>query len=135
MLSSAPPLLQTQEASTGQVIQAKTINDTPLNGRNWEQLVTLTPGVSDGGNSDTLYVGAFAPQGTNLVTYSFNGGRREENNYLIDGADNVDRGSNLTLQVAGDINDRGEITGTAFDSSTHASPAFLAIPREDGRQN
>jgi probable HAF family extracellular repeat protein len=47
----------------------------------------------------------------------------------------IPAGSNLTLQVAGDINDRGEITGTAFDSSTHASPAFLAIPREDGRQN
>jgi probable HAF family extracellular repeat protein len=43
--------------------------------------------------------------------------------------------SNLTLQVAGDINDRGEITGTAFDSSTKTSPAFLAIPRRDGTQD
>jgi probable HAF family extracellular repeat protein len=40
--------------------------------------------------------------------------------------------SNLTLQVAGDINNRGEITGTAFDSSTKTSPAFLTIPRDDG---
>src|SRR5262249_49897003 len=68
-----------------------------LNGRNWEQLVTLNPGVSDAGNSDQIYVGAFAPQGTNLITFSMNGGRREENNFMIDGADNVDRGSNLTL--------------------------------------
>jgi probable HAF family extracellular repeat protein len=41
----------------------------------------------------------------------------------------IPAGSNLTLQVAGDINDRGEITGTAFDSSTKTSPAFLAVPR------
>lgn len=44
-------------------------------------------------------------------------------------------GSNLTLQVAGDINDRGEITGTAFDSTTKTSPAFLAIPRIAGNDN
>jgi probable HAF family extracellular repeat protein len=47
----------------------------------------------------------------------------------------ISAGSNLTLEVAGDINDRGEITGTAFDSSAETSPAFLAIPREDRRQD
>jgi probable HAF family extracellular repeat protein len=47
----------------------------------------------------------------------------------------IPAGSNLTLQVAGDINDRGEITGNAFDSSTKTSPAFLAIPRKDGTQD
>jgi hypothetical protein len=35
------------------------------------------------------------------------------------------------LQVAGDIDDRGEITGAAFDSNTNTNPAFLAIPRRD----
>ena len=47
----------------------------------------------------------------------------------------IPAGSNLTLQVAGDINDRGEITGTAFDSSTKTSPAFLALPRKDGTED
>lgn len=37
----------------------------------------------------------------------------------------------LTLQVAGDINDRGEITGAAFDGVTKTNPAFLAIPGSD----
>ncbi len=31
------------------------------------------------------------------MTFQINGGRREENNWQVDGADNVDRGSNLTL--------------------------------------
>ena len=87
--------LQTLTASG--LVSGTQVRELALNGRNWEQLVTLTPGVSDAGNSDVLYVGAFAPQGTNLVTFSMNGGRREQNNYMIDGADNVDRGSNLTL--------------------------------------
>jgi probable HAF family extracellular repeat protein len=46
----------------------------------------------------------------------------------------VPAGSTLTLQVAGDINDRGEITGAALDSSTKTSPAFLAIPQRDDDQ-
>ena len=87
--------LQSVQASG--LITGTQVRELALNGRNWEQLVTLTPGVSDAGNSDQLYVGAFAPQGTNLVTFSINGGRREENNYMIDGADNIDRGSGLTL--------------------------------------
>ena len=33
------------------------------------------------------------------------------------------------LDIAGDINDAGEITGRAFDPSTGQRPAFLAIPR------
>lgn len=89
--------VDTETATPAGVISGLQVRELALNGRNWEQLVKLVPGVSDSGNSDTLYVGAFAPQGTNLVTFSMNGGRREENNYMIDGADNIDRGSNLTL--------------------------------------
>ncbi len=98
VLVEANPLqVELQSATAGGLINGTQVRELSLNGRNWEQLVTLTPGVSDSGNSDTLYVGAFAPQGTNLVTFSMNGGRREQNNFMIDGADNVDRGSNLTL--------------------------------------
>ncbi len=86
-----------QSAQASGLITGTQVRELALNGRNWEQLVTLVPGVSDAGNADQLYVGAFAPQGTNLVTFSINGGRREENNYMIDGADNIDRGSGLTL--------------------------------------
>src|SRR5258707_9143178 len=45
-VTSAPPLLQTQEGSTGQVIESKTINNTPLNGRNWVFIAQLTAGVA-----------------------------------------------------------------------------------------
>ena len=54
-----------------------------------------------------------------------------QNEVMIDLNSLIPAGSTLTLQIAGDINDRGEITGAAFDSTTKTSPAFLAIPRRD----
>ena len=42
----AAPVLQTQDASVGQVVSTKEINDTPLNGRNWVYMAQLTNGVA-----------------------------------------------------------------------------------------
>ncbi len=47
--------LQTQDASVGQVIQAKTINNLPLNGRNFTFLAQLSAGVTQ----TRLIVGAW----------------------------------------------------------------------------
>ena len=96
-VEAAANQVEMQSTQAAALVNGTQVRELALNGRNWAQLVFLNPGVSDAGNSDTLYVGAFAPQGTNLVTFSMNGGRREQNNFMIDGADNVDRGSNLTL--------------------------------------
>lgn len=89
--------VETQSPQAAALISGTQVRELALNGRNWEQLITLSPGASQADNNDQIYVGAFAPQGTNLVAFSLNGGRREHNNFMIDGADNVDRGSNLTL--------------------------------------
>ncbi len=96
-VQASPFQVEMQSAQAAGLVTGTQVRELSLNGRNWEQLVTLTPGVSASADADQLYVGAFAPQGTNLVTFSMNGGRREQNNYMIDGADNIDRGSNLTL--------------------------------------
>jgi hypothetical protein len=83
-------------AATG-LVTGTQIRGLALNTRNYEQLVTLLPGVSNSATTDQIYVGAFSPQGTNVVSFSVNGNRTSQNNWTIDGADNVDRGSNLTL--------------------------------------
>ncbi len=79
-VTSAPPLLQTEEASTGQVIGRQEVNDLPLNGRNFTFLAQLgagmqTPQDDTRGNAAS---GAF----------SANGERPAQNNYLLDGIDN-----------------------------------------------
>jgi hypothetical protein len=85
-VSTLPPQLQTQEATVGQVIDQKQINDLPLNGRNVLQLATLAPGVSPPQAGQT---GAPAQTGTasssrNLYI-TVDGGRGNSTNYVLDG--------------------------------------------------
>ena len=46
-------LLQTEDASLGDVIDTRKAETPPLNGRDFLQLATLTPGVNNGGCSAT----------------------------------------------------------------------------------
>src|SRR6266481_811029 len=92
----SPVELETATASG--LITGTEIRELALNTRNYEQLVALTPGVSTGLASDQLYVGVTNPTGlSNQINFSVNGGRPTQNNWSVDGADNVDRGANLTL--------------------------------------
>ena len=45
-VTSSAPVLQSQDASVGQVIDAKNVNDLPLNGRNFTFLAQLAAGVN-----------------------------------------------------------------------------------------
>jgi len=93
---ASPVELQTATASG--LISGAQIRELAINTRNYEQLVALTPGVTTNLASDQLYVGVSNPQGTsNQINFSVNGGRPTQNNWSVDGADNVDRGANLTL--------------------------------------
>ena len=79
-VTSEAPLLQSQDASVGQVVNQKSVNDLPLNGRNFTFLAQLASGVNTPqadtrGNAST---GAF----------SANGLRPAQNNYMLDGIDN-----------------------------------------------
>ena len=80
------------------LIDGTQVRELVLNNRNYEQLLVLQPGVSFGGANDQLYIGNSLPAGTsNQVSFSINGSRPTSNNWTVDGADNVDRGANLTL--------------------------------------
>ena len=78
-VNGAPPLLETQQSSIGQVISTQTINDTPLNGRNWVYIAQLTAGVAPPfGNTRGSGTGDFVANGQNA----------EQNNFILDGVDN-----------------------------------------------
>ena len=90
--------LNLENGSSQGLINGTQVRELVLNNRNYEQLVALQPGVAYGGASDQLYIGTSLPSGTAaVVSFSVNGQRNSANNWTIDGADNVDRGSNLTL--------------------------------------
>lgn len=91
--------ISTDSPTASTLISGTQIVGLPLNNRNYEQLVALQPGVAYGGG-DQLYIGATNPSGqTNVVSFSINGQRSSANNWTVDGASNVDRGSNYTLLI------------------------------------
>jgi hypothetical protein len=79
-VTAAPPVLQTQNASVGQVVGSTEVNDLPLNGRNFTFLAQTAAGVHMSG----FWSGGFGASGS----FSANGTRPEQNNYLLDGMDN-----------------------------------------------
>jgi hypothetical protein len=86
--------VETQSSDLTGTVNGKEISQLELNGRNFTQLVTLTPGVSNQTGQDEGTVGVYGN-----VSYSMNGGRVEYNNWELDGGDNMDNGSNSTLNV------------------------------------
>ncbi len=98
LIEGTPPLLESQSSVLGSVIQEKQVQELPLNGRNFVQLATLSPGVSGAGSGmrGTIMSGTRPDDlrpGTELFV---NGNRENSNNYLYDGIDNNTR---LTLVI------------------------------------
>ena len=96
--------VETQSSDLGGVVSGKEISQLELNGRDFKQLVTLVPGVSNQTGADEGGVGVTANN-----SFSINGGRVEYNNWELDGGDNLDNGSNNTLNVTPSIDAIGEV--------------------------
>jgi Carboxypeptidase regulatory-like domain len=79
-VTSTTPVLETQNASVGQVVDSRSVNDLPLNGRNFTFLAQLAAGV----NSPQADTRGNAASGA----FAANGDRPAQNNYLLDGIDN-----------------------------------------------
>src|SRR5690242_16534965 len=95
--------VETQSSELSGVVSGKEITQLELNGRNFTQLVTLVPGVNNQTGQDEGTVGVYGN-----VSFSMNGGRVEYNNWELDGGDNMDNGSNSTLNVYPSLEAIGE---------------------------
>jgi hypothetical protein len=78
------PIVDTTNATLGGTLSNETINDIPLNGRNFQNLLSLRPGI-------TNFVGG----GT--WTQSTNGVRPEDNVYIVDGLNDDEAYSGLSI--------------------------------------
>jgi hypothetical protein len=86
--------METVDTTNGEVegtISGTQVRELQLNNRNFEQLVTLQPGVVSG-LPDEVGFGL-----NNVTTLAVNGDRTTANNWTVDGADINDSGSNATL--------------------------------------
>ena len=122
-VSASTPVLETQSGSVGQVVDTRSVNDLPLNGRNFTFLAQLAAGVNTPqadtrGNAAT---GAFAA----------NGLRPAQNNYLLDGIDNnsdtVDflNGTNFVVLPPVDAIQEFKVQTTGFSAQFGRSGAAI----------
>ncbi|MCI0393233.1 MAG: Plug and carboxypeptidase regulatory-like domain-containing protein [Acidobacteria bacterium] len=90
---AAQLLIKTESGEQSQVISGEQIKNLALNGRNFLDLVKLTPGVVSFVNGQTA-----GPLGT--ASFNINGTRGTQHNVTLDGITNLDTGSNGAVQVA-----------------------------------
>jgi hypothetical protein len=83
--------IDTETSALAGTISGTQVRELQLNNRNFEQLVTLQPGVVSG-LPDTVGFGL-----NNTSSVAVNGVRDTANNWTVDGADINDSGSNATL--------------------------------------
>ncbi len=106
-------LLETTEATQGQVINNQRIVDMPLNGRDYIQLALLS-------------AGAIRPIGGRFGGYSAGGQRTTQNNYTLDGVDNNG------LQIAAQGR-RAEVVKPSIDAVEEFKISTNAYGAESGR--
>src|SRR5436309_2027481 len=79
-VTAAAPLLESQNASVGQVVDSRSVNSLPLDGRNFTFLAQIVAGV----NTPQADTRGNAANGA----FAANGLRPAQNNYMLDGIDN-----------------------------------------------
>lgn len=81
--------LHLENAEVSGTITGKEVSGIQLNGRNFTQLISLTPGVSNQTQQDEARVGM-----AGSVSFSVNGGRTEYNSFQVDGSETLNTGIN-----------------------------------------
>jgi hypothetical protein len=100
VVKDAPPLIETATASRGAVIDNVRVTELPLNGRNPINFTNLSPGVVYNGNPQ--FTRPF-DNGDN-INFSINGGVRQSNAFLLDGAPNDAITDTSTDRTRGNLN-------------------------------
>src|SRR5260370_1146154 len=88
-VSARPPLLQTENATLGRVIDQETIVDLPLVNRNYTEILGLTAGT----NTDVVDA---TQLGAGSQEIRANGARSGDNNFMFNGVDGNSYSSNMT---------------------------------------
>src|SRR5467141_3779342 len=89
-VSATEVAVETTNATLGQVITSEQVADLPLNGRDFVQLATLTPGTTQETNPNSFFNGGPSSEVATRGTYSLSvgGSRAQSTDWLLDGNDN-----------------------------------------------
>lgn len=126
-VQGAAPLLQTQQASTGAVVESKLVANLPLSTRNWDDLLGLVAGVQ--ADRYTEEGGSTAAGRTGGV--NVHGVRSLQNNFVLDGVDNNSISENvqeLSTQISRpsvDAIQEFQISTNPYSAENGRSPGSL----------
>ena len=89
-VSATEVAVQTADPTLGQVITSQQVAQLPLNGRDFVQLATLTPGTTQETNPQSFFNGGPSSEVSARGTYSLSvgGSRAQSTDWLLDGNDN-----------------------------------------------
>jgi len=89
-VSATEVAVQTTDATLGQVITAEQVSDLPLNGRDFVQLATLMPGVTQETNPNSFFNGGPSSEVSTRGSFSLSvgGSRAQSTDWLLDNNDN-----------------------------------------------
>src|SRR5450631_814976 len=89
-VSAEEVAVETTNPSLGQVITSEQVAELPLNGRDFVQLATLTPGTTQETNPGSFFNGGPSSEVSARGTYSLSvgGSRAQSTDWLLDGNDN-----------------------------------------------
>ncbi|MCS7023221.1 MAG: carboxypeptidase regulatory-like domain-containing protein [Bryobacteraceae bacterium] len=112
-----------ESSAVGQVIENKRVVELPLNGRNFVQLASLSPGAMVSGNS----------QFTNQPTVTVNGNRGGATGFTIDGADNFEQNAQ-TVQVSPSIEiiQEFKVQSSTFSADAGRQAAIVSVITKSG---
>jgi hypothetical protein len=90
MVSATEVAVETATPSLGQVITSEQVADLPLNGRDFVQLATLAPGVTQETNPNSFFNGGATSEVSARGSFSLSvgGSRPQSTDWLFDGNDN-----------------------------------------------
>ena len=89
-VSATEVAVETTTPALGQVITSEEVAELPLNGRNFVQLATLTPGTTQSTNPNSFFTNGASSEAATRGAFSLSvGGSREQaTDWLLDGNDN-----------------------------------------------
>ncbi|MGB8011501.1 MAG: carboxypeptidase-like regulatory domain-containing protein [Terriglobales bacterium] len=138
-VSATEVAVETTNPTLGQVITSEEVAELPLNGRNFVQLATLTPGTTSSTSPTSFFTNAASSEAATRGSFSLSvGGSREQStDWLLDGNDNnqLDEGG---IAIFPDMDDIQEFKVLTYNYSAEygerAGPTVLVTTKSGTNQ-
>jgi hypothetical protein len=133
-VSATEVAVETANPTLGQVITAEQVADLPLNGRNFVQLATLTPGTTSSTSPVSFFTSAASSEAATRGSFSLSSGgsREQETDWLLDGNDNnqLDEGGIAIFSSIDDIQEFKVLTyNYSAEYGERAGPTVLVTTK------